>query len=100
MNNYNRTSRTLLDFTSEMCNFPYNDFKKDSNFKEISLIKKEYVVKKFEDKYTRLRYDRIYFNFICKFFIQAWNQNEQGKPISLYSTYAYVPKVYDATLIH
>ena len=71
MNNYNRTSRTLLDFTSEMCNFPYNDFKKDSNFKEISLIKKEYVVKKFEDKYTRLRYDRIYFNFICKFFIQA-----------------------------
>ena len=61
MNNYNRTSRTLLDFTSEMCNFPYNDFKKDSNFKEISLIKKEYVVKKFEDKYTRLLAARIHF---------------------------------------
>ena len=61
MNNYNRTSRTLLDFTSEMCNFPYNDFKKDSNFKEISLIKKEYVVKKFEDKYTRLLAARIHY---------------------------------------
>ena len=40
MNNSNRALRTLFYFTTEIGNFPYNDFEKEYNFKEMNLIKK------------------------------------------------------------
>ena len=61
MNNSNRALRTLFYFTTDIGNFLYNDFEKEYNFKEINLIKKEYVIKKFKDKYTRLLEARTHY---------------------------------------